>query len=57
MPGFKDMPGLETVYYGSGGRILKDFLLPALDRATAYDRVTGYFNLDALLAISQGLES
>lgn len=57
MTGFRDIPSLETVYYGSGGRILKDFLLPVLEQSVAYDRITGYFNLEALLAISQGLDS
>lgn len=57
MSGFKDIQGLETVYYGSGERILDEFLLPVLGQAIIYDRVTSYFSIDALLAISQGLDS
>lgn len=57
MPGFRDIQGLETVYYGSGECILEEFLLPVLERAIGYDRITSYFSLNALLAISQGLDS
>lgn len=56
MPGFRDIQGLETVYYGTGERILHEFLLPVLKQTVIYDRATSYFSIDALLAISQGLD-
>lgn len=56
MAGIKSLENLEPVYYGSGREILNDFLLPVLSEAKCYDRVTGYFTLDALLATSQGLD-
>lgn len=36
---------------------MNDFLLPALKNATRYDRITGYFTTESLLATAQGLES
>ncbi len=57
MCGIRSLPDLESVYYSSGELILKEFLLPVLEQSTSYDRITGYFNLEALLAISQGLDS
>ena len=37
--------------------ILRDFYLPALSRATAYDRVAGYFRSTSLAAAAQGFEA
>lgn len=34
--------------------ILQDFYIPALSRATRYDRVAGYFTSTSLAAASQG---
>src|SRR6516162_11315376 len=34
--------------------ILRDFYLPALSRAVAYDRVAGYFRSTSLAAAAQG---
>ena len=37
--------------------ILRDFYLPALSRAVAYDRVAGYFRSTSLAAAAQGFEA
>lgn len=39
---------------GSPVHILHDFYIPALSRATRYDRVAGYFSSSSLAAASQG---
>lgn len=44
-------------YTGKGEDILEDFLLPVLKRSVCYDRITGYYTIESLLAISQGIES
>ena len=48
--------GIDDVYSGSGRKILVDFLLPLLDRAVSYDRITSFYTLDSLIAISTGVE-
>ena len=48
---------IESAYIGKGNLILKDFLLPVLLSSVSYDRVTSFFTVDSLLAISQGIES
>src|SRR6516162_7971059 len=39
---------------GAPVEILRDFYLPALSRAVAYDRVAGYFRSTSLAAAAQG---
>jgi superfamily II DNA or RNA helicase len=60
--GFREIPWQLT--YDTGVRrpdaapvdILRDFYLPALSRAVAYDRVAGYFRSTSLAAAAQGFE-
>lgn len=47
---------LEISYIGTD-QVLNNFLLPCLQKSIRYSRLTGYFNVDSLLNISQGLES
>jgi SNF2 family DNA or RNA helicase len=54
--------GLRTIdikvsYAGKGGDILKHFLLPSIDECVRYDRVTSFYTVESLLAISQGIDS
>lgn len=44
-------------YFGNGIDILNDFLLPLLSDAVSYDRLTSFYTIESLLAISQGIES
>ena len=48
---------IRTSYTGKGTRILQEFLLPVLGASISYDRVAGYYTIESLLAISQGIES
>ena len=48
--------GIGYVYTGHGSRLLSEFLLPLLGAASEYDRVTSYYTLDSLIAISAGVE-
>ena len=48
---------IKVSYAGKGGDILKRFLLPSIDASVHYDRVTSFFTVESLLAISQGIES
>ena len=48
---------IKRSYTGKGKRILHDFLLPVLSVAKTYDRIAGYYSLESLLAISQGISS
>ena len=56
MSDFKQLQ-LRHSYTGKGTRILKEFLLPVLDKAVSYDRVTSFCTFEYLVAISQGIES
>jgi len=47
----------STVIDGRPIDILKDFYIPALQRAVCYDRVAGYFRSSSLAAASQGFSS
>ena len=49
--------GIKHSYTGKGTKILNSFLLPALSRSVSYDRVTSFYTIDSLIAISQGIES
>jgi superfamily II DNA or RNA helicase len=59
-PGFRAVSWrltYDTGAPGPGGEpvdILRDFYLPALSRAVAYDRVAGYFRSTSLAAAAQG---
>lgn len=44
-------------YTGKGKQILDDFLLPTLKESIKYNRITGYYTIESLLAISQGIET
>lgn len=56
MPGIRER-NVKSSYAGKGKMILEKFLLPLLAEATTYDRITSFFTVDSLLAISQGLQS
>ena len=55
MTSIRDL-GLNSSYVGRGEAILNEFLIPALGVATSYDRVTSFFTVDSLLAISRGVQ-
>lgn len=48
---------IKTSYAGKGREILKQFLLPSINASVHYDRVTSFYTVESLLAISQGIES
>lgn len=48
---------IKNSYVGKGEIILQDFLIPALKESYTYDRITSFYSIDSLLAISQGIES
>lgn len=54
--GLKDL-NIQLSYAGKGDQILKDFLLPSISEAICYDRITSFFTVESLLAISQGIDS
>lgn len=48
---------IKISYAGKGNEILKNFLLPSINESIRYDRVTSFYTVESLLAISQGIES
>lgn len=56
MSGFLDL-GIKHSYTGKGSKILQEFLLPLLCESVSYDRVTSFYTIDSLVAISQGIDS
>ena len=54
--GLKDID-IKVSYAGKGEDILKHFLLPSIDACVRYDRVTSFYTVESLLAISQGIDS
>ena len=48
---------IKMSYAGKGTEILKQFLLPSINASINYDRVTSFYTVESLLAISQGIES
>lgn len=56
METFREL-GVKHSYTGKGSKILNSFLLPVLSRSVSYDRVTSFYTVDSLIAISQGIDS
>ena len=54
--GLRDID-INASYAGKGADILKRFLLPSIDACVRYDRVTSFYTIESLLAISQGIDS
>ena len=54
--GLRDLD-IKFSYAGKGVDILKRFLLPSIDTCVRYDRITSFYTVESLLAISQGIES
>lgn len=54
MSNFTDLK-LEVFYAGTN-KVLREFLIPVLERSHTYDRLTGFFSVDSLLSISEGIE-
>ena len=54
--GIRDLD-IKISYVGKGDVILKDFLLPTIKESVSYDRVTSFYTVESLLAISQGIQS
>ena len=54
--GLRDID-IKVSYAGKGGDILKNFLLPSIEACVRYDRVTSFYTVESLLAISQGIDS
>lgn len=48
---------IELSYADRGSKILNQFLLPAIEQSKRYDRVTSFYTVESLLAISQGIQS
>jgi hypothetical protein len=44
------------IFYAGTNKVLNEFLIPCLGIAHSYDRLTGFFSVDSLLAIAQGIE-
>lgn len=44
------------MFYAGTNKVLREFLLPVLEKSHSYDRLTGFFSVDSLLSISQGIE-
>lgn len=45
------------IHYEGTASYLNTFLIPALGEASLYKRATGYFNVESLISVSQGLET
>ena len=54
--GLRDID-IKVSYAGKGCDILKSFLLPSIEACVRYDRVTSFYTVESLLAISQGIDS
>lgn len=48
---------IKHAYMGKGESILSNFLIPAISNSIAYDRITSFYTVESLLAISQGLDT
>ena len=47
---------IRNFYSAPGREILNDFVKPVLGQAISYDRLTGYFSVNALVSVAEGLE-
>lgn len=56
MSSYRDIK-IKHSYFGKGTTILEEFLLPLLKEAASYDRVTSFYSIDSLVAVSQGVQS
>lgn len=45
------------IHYEGTASYLNAFLIPALGEGISYKRATGYFNIESLISVSQGLET
>ena len=54
--GLRDID-IKVSYAGKGCDILNNFLLPSINICERYDRVTSFYTVESLLAISQGIDS
>ncbi len=54
--GLKDL-NIKISYAGKGVDILQHFVLPSIGACIHYDRITSFFTVESLLAISQGIDS
>jgi superfamily II DNA or RNA helicase len=52
---FRDLE-LYNFYSCTGQEILESFVYPVLARSISYDRLTGYFSVESLVAAAEGLE-
>jgi hypothetical protein len=52
---FLNLP-IKLSYAGKGEKILNEFLLPVIKESVRYNRVTSFYTVESLLAISQGLD-
>ncbi|MFC6799522.1 helicase-related protein [Haladaptatus sp. DYSN1] len=48
---------LDILYEGWGQDILDSFVRPVLKCARSYDRLTGFFTVDSLLAVADGIDA
>lgn len=46
----------DVLYEGWGVDVLDEFVRPALDSSIQYDRLTGYFTVNSLLSVAEGIE-
>lgn len=54
--GLRDID-IKVSYAGKGSDILNNFVLPSIDACVHYDRITSFYTVESLLAISQGIDS
>jgi superfamily II DNA or RNA helicase len=47
---------LDVLYEGWGLDVLDKFIKPALEQSIRYDRLTGYFTVNSLLAVAEGID-
>lgn len=58
MTNFRSLRKLNfEIHYEGSASYLNTFLIPALGESVLYKRATGYFNVESLISVSQGLET
>lgn len=58
MSNFRSLRKLNfEIHYEGSASYLNTFLIPALGESVLYKRATGYFNVESLISVSQGLET